>query len=75
MSSQVVILSEKSKNFDQKATQIRASQIRATEISSNHRELHGAIFLAVKKQNITIPSDSNKTLGLKNGKLSLCGFD
>ncbi len=25
-------------------TQIRASQIRATEISSNHRELHGAIF-------------------------------
>ncbi len=27
-----------------RATQIRASQIRATEISSNHRELHGAIF-------------------------------
>ncbi len=25
-------------------SQIRASQIRATEISSNHRELHGAIF-------------------------------
>ncbi len=28
-----------------RASQIRASQIRATEISSNHRELHGAIFL------------------------------
>ncbi len=27
-----------------RASQIRASQIRATEISSNHRELHGAIF-------------------------------
>ncbi len=49
----------KSKNFDKKvsqirssqirvsqirASQIRASQIRASEISSNHRELHGAIF-------------------------------
>ncbi len=29
-----------------RASQIRASQIRATEISSNHRELHGAIFLS-----------------------------
>ncbi len=28
-----------------RASQIRASQIRASEISSNHRELHGAIFL------------------------------
>ncbi len=27
-----------------RVSQIRASQIRATEISSNHRELHGAIF-------------------------------
>ena len=27
-----------------KASQIRASQIRASQISSNHRELHGAIF-------------------------------
>ncbi len=27
-----------------RASQIRSSQIRATEISSNHRELHGAIF-------------------------------
>ncbi len=27
-----------------RASQIRASQIRATEISSNHRELHGAMF-------------------------------
>ncbi len=27
-----------------RASQIRVSQIRATEISSNHRELHGAIF-------------------------------
>ncbi len=27
-----------------RASQIRASQIRASEISSNHRELHGAIF-------------------------------
>ena len=40
------MLSEKSKNFwwKKKATQIRASKIRATKISSNHRELHGAIF-------------------------------
>ncbi len=30
-----------------RASQIRASQIRATEISSNHRELHGAIFFQV----------------------------
>ncbi len=28
-----------------RASQIRASQIRASEISSNHRELHGAIFI------------------------------
>ncbi len=28
-----------------RASQIRASQIRASEISSNHRELHGAIFV------------------------------
>ena len=27
-----------------RATQIKATQIRETEISSNHRELHGAIF-------------------------------
>ncbi len=27
-----------------RASQMRASQMRATEISSNHRELHGAIF-------------------------------
>ncbi len=39
MSSQVVNIQWKSKNFDKKVTQIRA-----TEISSNHRELHGAIF-------------------------------
>ncbi len=43
------ILSEKSKTFDLEATQIsatqiKATQIRETEISSNHRELHGAIF-------------------------------
>ncbi len=55
MSSQVVNFEWKSKNFDFKkvtwirasqirVSQIRASQIRATEISSNHRELHGAIF-------------------------------
>ncbi len=30
-----------------RATQIRVSQISTTEISSNHRELHGAIFLCV----------------------------
>ncbi len=30
-----------------RASQIRASQIRATEISSNHGELHGAIFLTL----------------------------
>ncbi len=31
-----------------RASQFRASQIRATEISSNHRELHGAIFFCDK---------------------------
>ncbi len=51
ISSQVVNIEWKSKNFDKKkasqirASQIRASQIRATEISSNHRELHGAVFV------------------------------
>ena len=33
-----------------KASQIRASQIRETEISSNHRELHGAIFFVFALQ-------------------------
>ncbi len=28
-----------------RASQTRANHIRATEISSNHRELHGTIFL------------------------------
>ncbi len=46
------ILREKSKNSDKvtqiRASQIRPSQIRATEISSNHHELHVAIFLQVE---------------------------
>ncbi len=32
-----------------RASQIRASQIRASEISSNHRELHGAIFIVDRR--------------------------
>ncbi len=39
----VRILTKKASQI--RASQIRASQIRASEISSNHRELHGAIFL------------------------------
>ncbi len=37
-----------------RASQIRASQIRATEISSNHHELHGAIFLQVEVGKIPV---------------------
>ncbi len=33
-----------------RASQIRASKIRATEISSNHRELHGAIFASSQSE-------------------------
>ncbi len=45
------MLSEKVRIFDKKVTQIRVSEIRVSEIrvseiriSSNHCELHGAIF-------------------------------
>ncbi len=44
-----------------RASQIRASQIRATEISSNHRELHGAIFLLWKLNKCSVPSFSRVT--------------
>ncbi len=44
------MLSEKVRIFDKKVTEIRVSEIRVSEIriSSNHRELHGAIFLEDK---------------------------
>ncbi len=58
MSSQVVNIMKKIRNFNRKklikirATEIRVTEIRLTEIgateiriSSNHRELYGAIFL------------------------------
>ena len=40
------MLREKVRIFDKKVTEIRVSEIRVSEIriSSNHRELHGAIF-------------------------------
>ncbi len=68
MSSQIVNVEWKSKNFWQnkvskirvieiRQSKIRGSEIRVSEIriSSNHRELHGAIFSGVREALLLIP--------------------
>ncbi len=58
-----------------RASQIRASQIRASEISSNHRELHGGIFVrsilverwkALEKNNPQLLGRHKKTFSARN---------